>query len=115
MTKLSITSSILDLLTEETKDLPQAPVPRRNIEEIPDALVLCIVETVCKNCHTTYSHPNTNILGRYDRHHKRIKKWSSLFDTLPRERLIVPEDAVNCQNCFEGSVLRTEDIEREKS
>lgn len=111
MTKPSITSSILDLLTEEVKDAPRPPVTRRKIEEFPDAIVLCIVNTTCKICHTQYSHPNSNILGRYDKHYKKIEKWSSLFEQLPRERLLVPEDATSCQNCFESAVLRTEDIE----
>ncbi len=114
MTKASITSSILDLLTEELKDTPRAPVTRRKVEEIPDAIVLCIVNTTCKICHTQYSHPNSNILGRYDRHHKKIEKWSSLFEQLPRERLVIPEDATSCQNCFESAVLRTENVEEDK-
>lgn len=111
MTKPSITSSILDLLTEEVKDTPRAPVTRRKIEEFPDAIVLCIISTVCNICHTQYHHPNAHILGRYDRHHKKIEKWSSLFEQLPRERLEVWEDCTSCQNCFESAVLRTEDVE----
>ena len=103
--------SIFDLLTETEKPTPRAPVRRREVEDIPDALVLCVVETVCKGCSTHYHHPNPQILGRFGRHHKRIAKWSSLFETLPRERLKLVEKAVACQNCFEGCVLRTENME----
>jgi len=103
---------ILDLLTESEKPLPRPPVKRREVGDIPDALVLCIVETVCRSCHTHYHHPNPQVLGRFGRNHKQIKKWSSLFEQLPRERLNLTEEAVTCQNCFESCVIRTGDVER---
>jgi hypothetical protein len=102
---------ILDLLTDGDKPLPRAPVKRREVGDIPDALVLCVVEIVCNNCHTRYSHPNPHVLGRYGRHHKRIKKWSSLFEQLPRERIEITEKAVACQNCFERCIIRTGEVE----
>ena len=107
----STKDSILDLLTEVEKPLPHAPVKRREVDDIPDALVLCVVETICKGCHTKYNHPNPQVLGRYERNHRRIKKWSSLFEMLPRERLSITEEAVACQNCFESIVIRTGDVE----
>ena len=103
---------ILELLEEGDKPLPRAPVKRREVSEIPDALVLCLVNTVCNSCHKQWLHPNPHILGRYGRDHKRIKKWSSLFEQLPRERLEIWEEATACMNCFESCVLRTGDIER---
>ena len=103
--------TILDLLEEAEKPLPRAPVKRREVTDIPDALVLCVVETVCKGCSTHYHHPNPHILGRFDKHHRRITKWSSLFETLPREKLNLTEEATACQNCFEGCVLRTGEME----
>lgn len=105
--------SILDLLDEELT-LPNAPIPRRDVIDIPDAIVLCIVETVCRYCKTSYSHPNPSVLGRYEKHHKKISKWSSLFESLPREMLRIKEDSTSCQNCFERGVLRTNDVEREQ-
>ena len=107
----STKDGILDLLTEVEEPLPRAPVKRREVAEIPDAIVLCIVETGCKSCHTKYNHPNPHVLGRYERNHRRIRKWSSLFEMLPRERINITEEAVACQNCFESCVIRTENIE----
>ena len=108
----STKDTILDLLTEVEKPIPNAPVKRREVNEIPDALVLCVMETICKGCSTHYHHPNPHVLGRFGRHHKRIEKWSSLFEMLPRERLSITEKAVACQNCFESCVIRTGDVER---
>lgn len=110
-TMTSTKDAILDLLTEVEKPLPPAPVKRREVADIPDALVLCVVKTVCKGCHTIYNYPNPHVLGRYGRNHKRIRKWSSLFEMLPRERLNITEEAVVCQNCFESCIIRTENIE----
>lgn len=109
-------SVINDLLLEVNDDTLEgqirSPVPLRKVEEIPDALVLCIITTICKFCSTKWEHPNPQILGRYSRNHKRIEKWSSLFERLPRERLNIEEGATACQNCFESSILRTGDMER---
>lgn len=107
----STKDAILDLLTETEKPLPPAPVKRREVAEVPDAIVLCVVETTCKGCHTKYNHPNPHILGRYERNHRRIRKWSSLFEMLPRERLNITEESVVCQNCFESSIIRTDNVE----
>ncbi len=103
--------AILELLEEGDKPLPRAPVKRREVSEIPDALVLCVVHTTCRSCNKLHSHPNPHILGRYRRDHKRIKKWSSLFEQLPREMLEIQEEATACANCFESCVLRTGDVE----
>lgn len=100
--------AIMELLVEH---VPNLPVKRREVKDIPDALVLCLIRTTCHNCHTQYLHPNPHVLGRYGRHHKPIKKWSSLFERLPRERIEVMERAISCQNCFEGCIIRTGDVE----
>ena len=103
--------AIMELLVEP---VPALPVKRREVKDIPDALVLCLIRTVCYNCHTQYLHPNPHVLGRYERNHKPIKKWSSLFEQLPRERIEVTEKAISCQNCFEGCIIRTGDVEGTK-
>lgn len=110
MTKDDFVSELLGEIGEG-ENLPRAPVKRREVAEIPDALVLCIIETVCSYCSATYPHPNIHILGRYDRTHKKIDKWSSIFEMLPREELTITEKAVSCQKCFERCVLRTGEVE----
>jgi len=103
---------LLDDLLDEVGDFKtRPPVSRRKVSEIPDALVLIIVDIKCKYCGTEYSYPNPQILGRYGRNHKRIKKWSSLFESLPRERLHIAEKATGCQNCFEHGIFRTGEME----
>lgn len=110
-------TSIIDDLFLEVDDKTSTetlrpPIPIRSVGEIPDALVLCIITTVCEFCNTKWEHPNPCILGRYDRHHKRIEKWSTLFEQLPRERLTITETTPACQNCFESSVLKTWNMEK---
>lgn len=88
------------------------PIPIRSVGEIPDALVLCIVTTICEFCNTKWEHPNPHILGRYARNHRMITKWSATFENLPRERLSIIESTTACQNCFESVVLRTWNMEK---
>jgi hypothetical protein len=111
MSKDSLTSSIMDLLTEEVRTPPNAPVARRVVEEFPDALVLCEIVTICKLCGTKWLHPNLDILARYDRNCKKIKEWSSLFEQIPREILSIENESRSCSKCFESAVLRTSDVE----
>ena len=105
-----IDDAIFGLLEEPAKE----PVQRRRVEEIPDALVLCIIEVTCGSCGNKYAYPKTRILGRYDKHRKKIKKWSSTFELLPRERIVIGEKSVCCQQCFEGALLNTYVVEVEQ-
>ena len=106
-----INDLLLEVDDETLGEQVRAHVPLRKVEEIPDALVLCVITTICKFCSTKWEHPNPQVLGRYSRNHKRIEKWSSLFEQLPRERLEIREEATTCMNCFESCVLRTGDVE----
>ena len=113
MTSVDVINELLLEVDDETPTEPLRPsVPLRVVTSIPDALVLCTINTVCSSCNTSWEHPNPHILGRFERNHKRIEKWSSLFERLPRERLSITEEAVACSNCFEGVVLRTGNMER---
>jgi hypothetical protein len=111
MTKTA--EAIDDLLKEGKEERRKTRLPpRRKVEKIPDALVLCEITTICRSCKREYKHPSPNLLIRFGRHYVRTREWSSALSGVQRETMEIEEDSASCRECFPNGLLEMGEVDK---
>ena len=91
----------LETFLRESKQVKQKPLVVKNL---PDAIVLIIIDMSCRTCGNKVTYPNTSLLMRRGRQRLRIKQWLFIYSSLPREVVRFPEYCDACENCFDGNI-----------
>ena len=87
---------------------PSRPAPAPATYQIPalhlippDALVLCMVDTECMVCGTTFTYPSAHLMLRRGRHIHATQQSRESLSALPREVHHVRANCRMCPRCFQ--------------
>lgn len=80
--------------------IAQEAIARTTKQELPDALVLCVMKVKCDCCGSEWESPSHHLMLRTGRQHIHTSKSMFLFKNLPREMIVKEDHAPSCARCF---------------